>query len=485
MPHTGQAGVNQLGGVFVNGRPLPEYVRRRIVELALLGVRPCDISRRLLVSHGCVSKILTRFYETGSIRPGSIGGSKTKQVATPSVVKRILRCKRENPGMFAWEIREALLSQRVVPDPSSLPSVSSVNRILRHGVFGHIPPGAVDGSGGPPTAAIGSSDGAAPEAGAPVGASGMGYGAAAMGGRAGGQEHESRASDPAAADYPHGHYDSGTLLPDAASPDSGTRLPYHTPEHDMKKHPEAPGHYPGEVPMSAPGGSPSASLAYATAHLPHHHPSPPPPPPRLLYPHPFHFPQLQAAAAASPYGGVRFPLNTLLAASPHPPASSWGVSQSGIRSAAAAMFLLGHGPGPGRPPSAGEEAAPSAGGPGSAKSGSEEDEYEDGESVKKETERRGEDDDEEEEVEVVDEADKQVDNSKKRNPYSIEELLKTDHKRKRRPEVPYPVQGLAPGCGCSYTATLSSSSAFTVPTPFAHPSSPATVSPSSPSPITQ
>ena len=74
----GQAGVNQLGGVFVNGRPLPDYVRRRIVELALMGVRPCDISRQLLVSHGCVSKILTRFYETGSIKPGSIGGTKPK-----------------------------------------------------------------------------------------------------------------------------------------------------------------------------------------------------------------------------------------------------------------------------------------------------------------------------------------------------------------------------------------------------------------------
>ncbi|KAF6217054.1 hypothetical protein GE061_001407 [Apolygus lucorum] len=131
MPHTGQAGVNQLGGVFVNGRPLPDCVRRRIVELALMGVRPCDISRQLLVSHGCVSKILTRFYETGSIRPGSIGATKTKQVATPSVVKRILRCKQENPGMFAWEIRERLLSQRN-GEPSSVPSVSSVNRILRN-----------------------------------------------------------------------------------------------------------------------------------------------------------------------------------------------------------------------------------------------------------------------------------------------------------------------------------------------------------------
>ncbi|CAM1322733.1 Poxn (predicted) [Pycnogonum litorale] len=131
MPHTGQAGINQLGGVFVNGRPLPDFIRRRIVELALMGVRPCDISRQLLVSHGCVSKILTRFYETGSIKPGTIGGSKPKQVATPMVVRNILRLKQENQALFAWEIRDLLLTHRIC-DERSIPSVSSINRILRN-----------------------------------------------------------------------------------------------------------------------------------------------------------------------------------------------------------------------------------------------------------------------------------------------------------------------------------------------------------------
>uniref|UniRef100_A0A8C7JP76 Paired box 2b n=1 Tax=Oncorhynchus kisutch TaxID=8019 RepID=A0A8C7JP76_ONCKI len=129
VSHIGHGGVNQLGGVFVNGRPLPDVVRTRIVELAHQGVRPCDISRQLRVSHGCVSKILGRYYETGSIKPGVIGGSKPK-VATPKVVDKIADYKRQNPTMFAWEIRDRLLAEGVC-DNDTVPSVSSINRIIR------------------------------------------------------------------------------------------------------------------------------------------------------------------------------------------------------------------------------------------------------------------------------------------------------------------------------------------------------------------
>ncbi|XP_065090733.1 protein gooseberry-neuro isoform X2 [Ochlerotatus camptorhynchus] len=165
-PFQGQGRVNQLGGVFINGRPLPNHIRLKIVEMAAAGIRPCVISRQLRVSHGCVSKILNRYQETGSIRPGVIGGSKPK-VATPEVETRIEEMKKMNPGIFSWEIREKLIKtdpsagycsadgglhrqpgadyrcrEEGVSDP---PSVSSISRLLRGG--GSAPDGRKDDDG--------------------------------------------------------------------------------------------------------------------------------------------------------------------------------------------------------------------------------------------------------------------------------------------------------------------------------------------------
>uniref|UniRef100_A0A3Q2FPR8 Paired box 7 n=1 Tax=Cyprinodon variegatus TaxID=28743 RepID=A0A3Q2FPR8_CYPVA len=132
----GQGRINQLGGVFINGRPLPNHIRHRIVEMAHHGVRPCVISRQLRVSHGCVSKILCRYQETGSIRPGAIGGSKPKQISTLDVETRIEEYKEENPGIFSWEIRDKLLKDGVC-DRGTVPSgqyrpIHAISRVLRH-----------------------------------------------------------------------------------------------------------------------------------------------------------------------------------------------------------------------------------------------------------------------------------------------------------------------------------------------------------------
>uniref|UniRef100_A0A8C1CPP7 Paired box 3b n=1 Tax=Cyprinus carpio carpio TaxID=630221 RepID=A0A8C1CPP7_CYPCA len=125
----GQGRVNQLGGVFINGRPLPNHIRHKIVEMAHHGIRPCMISRQLRVSHGCVSKILCRYQETGSIRPGAIGGTKSKTLSL-DVEKRVEEYKRENPGIFSWEIRDKLLKEGIC-DRNNVPSVSAISRIMR------------------------------------------------------------------------------------------------------------------------------------------------------------------------------------------------------------------------------------------------------------------------------------------------------------------------------------------------------------------
>lgn len=60
----------------------------------------------------------------------SISGGSKPRVSTPLVISKIRQYKEDNASLFAWEIREKLLFEGICPR-DSLPSVSSINRILR------------------------------------------------------------------------------------------------------------------------------------------------------------------------------------------------------------------------------------------------------------------------------------------------------------------------------------------------------------------
>ncbi|CAG5108709.1 Oidioi.mRNA.OKI2018_I69.chr1.g3919.t1.cds [Oikopleura dioica] len=119
------AKLNQLGGAFVNGRPLSLETREKIVQMFQMGIRPCVISRDLRVSHGCVSKILSRFKQTGQIKPGASGGSKKKSNVSKEQEYLIVEYRKQ--FSFAWEIREEMVKNGVQKPPS----VDAIKKHLR------------------------------------------------------------------------------------------------------------------------------------------------------------------------------------------------------------------------------------------------------------------------------------------------------------------------------------------------------------------
>lgn len=102
--------------------------------------RPCQISRELRVSHGCVSKILYRYAETGSIEPGqhqvNKNGFKKSQKIPIHVKQSILAISKAFPDLKPFQIREILVSRSLVPK-TSIPTLNQICEILGTPKFKH------------------------------------------------------------------------------------------------------------------------------------------------------------------------------------------------------------------------------------------------------------------------------------------------------------------------------------------------------------
>ena len=92
-----------------------------------MGVKPCEISRQLRITHGCISKLLSKFNETGSIDPGN------KNVGRPLLASntevKLHQYKAEHFETFSSEIKERLLKNKVCAK-NNVPSLSSISRLV-------------------------------------------------------------------------------------------------------------------------------------------------------------------------------------------------------------------------------------------------------------------------------------------------------------------------------------------------------------------
>lgn len=105
-------------------------------------LRPCHISRQLRVSHGCVSKILYRFAETGSISPGQLANRNNNRIEESVAEsareliqkKRIVQFKRRQMNLTAEEILKLLFNQKIY-NQFNAPTLDFVEKTLKQNGF--------------------------------------------------------------------------------------------------------------------------------------------------------------------------------------------------------------------------------------------------------------------------------------------------------------------------------------------------------------
>lgn len=121
---------NENGGIYDNGRALPQMFREKCIDLYHNGVPQREISRRLRKSLRYVQNVLSRYIETNDSQK-----SVRSEFPTPKITNDGLEYievqKLMKPSVYGKEIQDRLLLDGVV-HPNDLPSVSQINKVIHN-----------------------------------------------------------------------------------------------------------------------------------------------------------------------------------------------------------------------------------------------------------------------------------------------------------------------------------------------------------------
>lgn len=124
-----QLRINQSGGLYDNGRNLPQFIRERVLDLHHAGFSQRGIAQELSTSRHFVQNVI-RDYDAFNSSCQPVKGHKGHSVLTPDAIECIENEKLIKPSIYCTELQNRLVLDGVV-HPADLPHISTISYLLR------------------------------------------------------------------------------------------------------------------------------------------------------------------------------------------------------------------------------------------------------------------------------------------------------------------------------------------------------------------
>ena len=124
-----QLRINQSGGLYDNGRGLPQFYRERVLDLYHQGFSQRQIAQELSTSRHFIQNVLLGYDTTNSsCQPAK--SHRGRSSLSPNAIELIENEKLCKPSIYCAELRNRLVLDGVV-HPVDLPDVSTISYCLR------------------------------------------------------------------------------------------------------------------------------------------------------------------------------------------------------------------------------------------------------------------------------------------------------------------------------------------------------------------